>query len=136
MRETAMRRHAVWMLLIAAALMMRALVPQGWMPDSDGEGVFAVRPCSSAWALPEEPMQMSAHAGHEEMGGAGDHSEHLAADPCAFAGFGMPGLAGDDFAVLTAPLLAPQPFDRTRSDAIVVAQRRTLPPARAPPLPA
>ena len=134
-----MRRHAGWMLLIAAALMMRALVPQGWMPDGDAEGFFAVKPCSSAWTLPEEPMQMSGHHSHEDMGDAGhggDHSEHLASDPCAFAGFGMPGLTGEDFAVLAAPLLAPQTFDRTRSDAIVVAQRRTLPPARAPPLPA
>jgi hypothetical protein len=137
-RDSAMRRYSGWFLLIAAALMMRALVPQGWMPDTGSHSLFAIKPCAPELMLPDAPMQMSSsHHDHMDMSGAGqhsDHSEHFAGEPCAFSGFGMAGLAGEDFAILSDPLPVTQEFGRVQSDAIAVARRRTLPPARAPPL--
>jgi hypothetical protein len=134
------RHNALWMLLIAAVLMMRAMVPQGWMPDVSAHSLFAIKPCPTQFVLPEAPVQMSGHHHHTEMPDAGspidhsDHSEHFAGEPCALSGFGMPALAGEDFAEVSAPLVGPEAFDRSQSDAIVLARRRTLPPARAPPL--
>ncbi len=136
-RNSAMRRYSGWFLLIAAALMMRAVVPQGWMPDTNTHSLFAIKPCPAQFELPEAPVQASGHHDHMAMPDAGSHTEHtahFAGEPCALSGFGMPGLAGEDFAVLSAPLAGPEAFDRSQSDAIFLARRRTLPPARAPPV--
>lgn len=140
LRPTA-RLHP-WVLMLALVLVMRVFVPQGWMPDGAGDNFFTIKPCPTQWTLPDAQARMSGHHAHEGMAdiedGAdhGDHAEHSVIDPCAFAGFAMPALAGGDFAILPAAVLGPQFFDRARSDTIVLAWRRTLPPARAPPIPA
>ncbi len=137
-RKSIMRGRAGWILLIAVVLMMRAMVPQGWMPDSNAQSLFAFKPCPEVIVAPESPVQMSAHHDHMDMADAGEHgghSEHFSHEPCAFSGFGMPGLTGDDFAVLSVPLQQAQVYDRAQADAITLARQRTLPPARGPPLP-
>ena len=89
------RALAAW--LIAAALLMKMLVPAGWMTDSSG-GAFAIELCSGygpATSVAAEPP-MATHGHHHEHGA--DHGK--AEQPCAFAGLAAPALGGADPVVL------------------------------------
>ncbi|MGE4323325.1 MAG: DUF2946 family protein [Sphingobium sp.] len=82
------RRLALW--LVAAALMMKMLVPAGFMPTMS-HGTILVQLCSG----------MGPQTVAIEIPGLGDHDDgkdqHKAADqPCFFSGLTTPGLAGAD----------------------------------------
>ena len=42
--------HAIW-LLLAATLLLRALVPAGWMPDVDRSDAIVAKMCNSAMTV-------------------------------------------------------------------------------------
>ena len=69
---------------VACALILRALVPTGWMPAPE-HGAFAVRPCPAADPAPA--MQMAHNGGHSDHGP--DHKDRHDGD-CSFS----PLLAG------------------------------------------
>src|SRR3546814_1782078 len=78
------------MWLVGAALLMKVLVPAGFMPTVSN-GTILVQLCSG----------MGAQAIAIEVPGLGNQSDekgqHKAADqPCAFSGLTAPGLAGAD----------------------------------------
>lgn len=150
-------RYANLAVLILAALFMRALVPQGYMPDASSDHIFAIKPCpiqagelshddhsSHDMAMDMDMSDHSAHADHSMHGAqaamadqshsAEDHSDHQAPAPCSFAGFALAAMAGDDLIALPRIYPAVQHYDRDRSDIIILARRRTLPPARGPPV--
>jgi hypothetical protein len=135
-------RNALAMLLLAAALGMRVLVPQGWMPDAQSDSIFAVMPCPDQGGVPQagddmghhDHMAMMDHGGAHDVDADPQHAGHQSSEPCSFSGIGLAALSGNDFPVIADRLPFAQHFDRTRNDAIVVASRRTLPPARGPPL--
>lgn len=84
--------------LIAFALLLRVLVPAGFMPAT-GKG-FAIRICTEQGMMPAWVDEHGkVHKGKTGPESAGDH-------PCAFAGFGAaldtPGIAG----LVAAPAIA------------------------------
>jgi hypothetical protein len=74
------RRRLAWALLALPALLLRALIPPGFMPVAAEQG-FALEFCPDAAALPPGAAPASAHAHHHhhEHGGGGSHP------PCVFA---------------------------------------------------
>ncbi|WP_336965858.1 hypothetical protein [Sphingobium aquiterrae] len=113
-------RGNIALMLVALALMMRALVPAGWMPAS-GKGV-AITLCTgmgavSAW-VDEGGI---VHKGKPLSGTPADH-------PCAFAGI---GIAADLPSALPAMALAPLPaaiLPALRATAIGVGRGLAAPP--------
>lgn len=82
------RYLAIW--LVGAALLMKVLVPAGFMPTVS-KGTILVQLCSG----------MGVQTVAIGIPGLGDHDDgedqHKAADqPCAFSGLTAPGLAGAD----------------------------------------
>jgi hypothetical protein len=93
-------RNAMWaMLLIAAALLPRALVPAGYMPDS-GARSFSVMLCNSASGeTVRVDIRVDAPASGHEKGQPGtDH-------PCAFGALASMATGGADAVLLEAALL-------------------------------
>ena len=128
-------------LILAAALMLRLLVPAGFMPDVSS-GRIAISICTGYGPAPMTPMTMPGHAmamagqamaDHDSHGSGSD--KHRKADmPCGFGGLSAPGLAGADpiqLAVALAFVFATVPFAK----AILGTRRpvRLRPPLRGPP---
>ena len=134
-RLRSLRTGQLWTLLLAA-LLLRALVPQGWMPDSNAGG-FAIRICDGAGALvlPDPTPEMGAHHG-------GHHGQHddrhgdIGHEQCSFAGLSAPMASPPP--ALEVPPLAPHVayLVPLRPSAPARTSISLPPPARAPPLPA
>lgn len=110
---------------LAATLLLRALVPQGYMPASDN-GELVVRLCGSdaSIVIPRGDSRPSPD----------DEGGHRVDAPCAFAGLAAASLPPPTVAALPAPQVqndqfAPQPTALAYRPAPV-----RLPPARGPPL--
>lgn len=126
LRTLVMRQRALAALVLAAALLLRAAVPAGYMfaPAQDGR-TLAVTVCTGS-----APQQIELAL----PGKGSTQREHQAKDgPCAFAGLGALAANGDG-PVLT---LAPQPSESTPLAALVAAVGRGLaappPPQTGPP---
>jgi hypothetical protein len=128
LRHLIERRSAamVWLLLLALAL--RLIVPAGFMPAASAHGITLV-------ACPEwgaAPALAAHHAAHQRT----DHGEpHRHAEPpCAFAGLGLPTLAGGELPPLSPPTDAVSLVATTLGRALqLAATDRLRPPAHAPP---
>lgn len=150
-------RTHIWplLLLLLAALFMRAAVPQGYMISSEAPGSLSITVCGSDlfWQkmAKQQPapvsmdsmhgMHGSQHAGMDDGGhgashGDGHDSEHGDSAPCAFAGFAGPASPPDLADDLPLPAPAVLAFAADREVLRLVAIPRALPPSRAPPLPA
>mgnify|MGYP003109473100 CR=1 FL=1 len=123
-RASIIARRNWCLLLIAAALLMRAVVPAGMMTGTDADGSITIEICNSdaQWHLPVK----SKHSGKSDT--------EMGAGHCLFAGH-----AGGD-AAPPLPVLA-LPFAVTTSlfagfatPAAAFQHARQLPPARAPPV--
>jgi hypothetical protein len=114
--------------LVAAALLLRVLVPAGFMPNIS-HGKVEISLCTGYGPA----KVMAAMPG---MGGKSDRPQHRGGEmPCAFAGLAMPGLAGADpiqLAAAIAIITATSLF----LVALLVARHepRLRPPLRGPPL--
>jgi hypothetical protein len=120
---TQARRSRGWLwLLLAAALFMRAVVPQGFMAERGEAGTIAVKVCGSGHVL-QIPVGKRDAPGDDRV-----------QPQCAFAGLGTPALP--------PPLLAGLPIPGAVETAFVVGPPdvpRTAAPlfhpsARGPPL--
>lgn len=114
------RKAAVW-LLIAATLMVRALVPAGWMPAQTESGAITVQICNSdqSWTIPTEKR---------------DTNQHRARESCPF---GLLASAADlpDFPWLAAiPVPAGVAYIAWLREIAPRVADRLRPPGRAPPL--
>ncbi|MFV0622473.1 DUF2946 family protein [Sphingomonas sp. ac-8] len=104
---TALRRHllahrrlAAW--LVAAALLMRMLIPTGYMLAATPGGGVTIQLCSGY--VPAAPMAMHAGdhgASHDGNDKQGHDSKEI---PCAFAGVATAALAATDALLLAAAL--------------------------------
>ena len=112
-------------LIIAAALLMRLIVPTGYMLDAS-HGAITVELCSGTG-----PMRM-VMPGTAHPDGGKDHSK--AEQPCAFAGLAAPALGGAD-PILLAVAVALIMAAASRSVASAPPVRRVFlrPPLRGPP---
>lgn len=123
------------LLLIAAALLMRAAVPGGWMPDASAHG-WRIIPCpGTAPAAEHAHAAMPGMAHHMPAKSAPARHDHPAESPCDFAGAAQ-AASLPDFA--PAPSLAPEappaaPVARLAAPA-VLSLAAPPPPATGPPL--
>lgn len=132
-RLSALVRHHARLVpvLLALALMVKALVPAGFMLSPDAERFLTVTICADASGVPK---QMRIAIPDKDDAG-GDHDE--AADkgqPCAFSGLGHATLGGADPLLLAAALVfilligfAPRPALPARDTPFL------RPPLRGPP---
>ncbi len=116
-------RNAFCLLLLAAALMMRALMPGGIMIAQDRSGDLVVAICNSDQTL-VIPMKPDAPASDE-----GDKGE-----PCAFASLADNATPPDPLVRPPLPQLAQEAYNATRARTLSPTTPTTLPPATGPPL--
>ena len=134
--------------LIALALLIKALVPAGWMPQLEG-GTLTLRLCGGATPAPASPPAAQDHHGtmsHDAGASSGHHDAHGGQDrhekeqptldePCAFAAAGLSWTAPVPGA---AP--APLPFAAAIADPhqreVVIGRGLAAPPPpqTGPPL--
>jgi|GEM_PF-813093 len=144
--------------LLAAVLVMRALVPSGWMPDFTGADGFSIRICGPANIAPKAthgnvsaPKAMAAHAMHSDAAPDSSHGNHQPPEdngahadhdadpahssvPCMFAGFGnaTPPPEAPTLVALALPLAPLRSVEPAR---ILLSRARYIqPPGRAPPV--
>lgn len=120
-RLFANRRNAFCLLLIAAALMMRALMPGGTMISAERGGELAITICNSDMMLVIPIKEKSPSTEDDDQ-----------QQPCALAGNALADTPPDLFMPL--PQLAAATYDATRAAAISPDAPRFLPPATGPPL--
>jgi hypothetical protein len=131
------RRRARLALLVLPALLLRALIPMGFMPLVDATGV-SIGFCPGAGVMPGQPAdavraQHFGHAHAPHAGGRAGGGGALHHAPCLFAS----GAASAFAAALPAPALAasalPSTDDRAAPAVFLPAIRRAQ-FARGPPL--
>jgi hypothetical protein len=128
-RALLLRHRTIAMLLIAAALCMKVLVPAGFMVGSERK-VLTIEICADTLGA-RLTRQIVIPVAGKSTGGPGTHKSDTA---CPFSALGMATLGGADVVLLAAalafvlavglaPLLAPA----------VSSPTRLRPPLRAPP---
>ncbi|SFF96096.1 hypothetical protein SAMN05518801_104175 [Novosphingobium sp. CF614] len=116
-------------LLLAAVLCLKIVMPAGYMPQAQGEGIV-VALCSSAADGASVLIRVGQKDGHEAAGKAMDHPCIFASHGAAMLGAAPPAIALAALlfvfavAILRRPLALPAPGGQIR------------PPLRGPPLPA
>lgn len=119
-------RRGLAPLVIALALLMRMLVPAGYMPSMAG-GAITVTLCNGVMPAMQAMPGMSHH---------GDKPAHPAKElPCGFGSLSAPSLATIDpvlIAIAVAFIVAT--VFRTASTVPVDACRNRRPPPRGPPI--
>ncbi len=118
-------RQAPWALLILAALLMRVVVPQGYMVDTDQSGGIEITVCNSdgTWVIPMKDTGKE----HEDDGDG-------TAKACSFSGHSASATPAEGTAPLPLPQLAEAAFDAMRERALSPTSPPRLPSARAPPI--
>lgn len=115
-------RAFLW-LLLAAALFMRAFLPQGYMPEQTESGAITVKVCGSGHVL-----QIPTGKGETPR------ESERAEPPCAFAGLGTPALPPPAAAGLPAAESVEQAFVQAGQTAPAPITPLPHQPARGPPL--
>ena len=135
---TALRRHflrhralAGW--IVAAALLMKLLVPAGYMPGMSGNSMI-IQICSGYGPMTMAPKTMTMPIPGKEQGQ--DHQQSKAAMPCAFSGLSAPTLAAADPVLLGLAILFVMVMGARFIVPLPAASPAHLrPPLRGPPLP-
>lgn len=114
----------VW-LLLAAALLVRAAVPQGYMTERVDGGAVTVLICHSdaTWRIPL-PEKQEAPADEERK----------AQEVCAFAGLGTGAVPGSPVLDLPLPQPVAEAFTIDHGPFVLASLARQRPPARGPPV--
>ncbi len=112
--------------LLAVALVVRALVPTGWMPVATAQGVRLAL-CPGQDVTP--PAMAGMHHGHER-----DGKQPPPDHPCAFAGLGLAADTAPPFVIPSAAPVAP-PLVAAHPLAVTVGRGLAAPPppATGPP---
>lgn len=130
LRHHILRYRATAALLLAAALLMRVMVPAGFMPHL-GQGTVTIILCTGTGSQAVE-MAIPGMSGSGHHDGKSEHDRTEA--PCVFSGLSAPALSGADpillaGAILFIMLLAVRIPDRPRPSPV----DRLRPPLRGPP---
>ncbi len=131
LRRLLLTHNALAVLAICVALLMKALIPAGFMPAMvDGRFVIAV--CSGTGPVVAPPPMAGMPGMTAHHGGHDRHSEQHdnKPQPCAFAGLQAPSLAAADPVVLAIAVA----FVLALGLRIVVAFPAALPAHLRPPL--
>ena len=126
-RKFLVRHQWLCALLLGAALLVKALVPAGFMPVVSN-GVILVQLCSG-----QGPQKIAIKL--PSKGGEQDHDEHKKAEaPCAFTGLSSPSLAAVDALLLAVALAFILATVFRRPNRLVLRRGTYLrPPAIGPP---
>ena len=116
-------RRGFALVLLLAALVVRAAIPQGYMAESTAPGTLTVTICHSD-AVVQIPL-----AGKRE---APAKSADPEAQPCVFAGYGM-ATPPADAPALPLPAPAAETIAGAEAPFALAHAARQLPPARGPP---
>ena len=120
--------------LLACTLLLKLLVPFGYMPVASGGGIAIVL-CPGVVEAVEQPAMAGMHHGNAESDGAGGAGHAKADMPCAFAGLGAPAIAAADTVLLAAAIaFVTLRAIRARIAAPPLIRTRLRPPLRAPPV--
>ena len=134
LRRLFLRHRALAGWIVAAALLMKLLVPAGYMPTMAGNSVIiqicsGYGPMTMAMAMPIPGPIPGKEQGQ-------DHQQDKAEMPCAFSGLSAPTLAAADPILLALAIL----FVMVAGARFVVplparSPAHLRPPLRGPPLP-
>ncbi|WP_333572308.1 DUF2946 family protein [Sphingomonas sp.] len=117
--------------LIAAALLMKAVLPAGFMPVHAG-GTLVLGFCSGYG-----PKTIAVTIPDREDRSSSDEHSSGSAMPCAFAGLAMPGVAAVDPALLVLAIaFVLERAIRIAAAIPTIARIYLRPPLRGPPRPA
>lgn len=124
MRESPNRhaRRGFALVLLLAALLVRGVIPQGYMAESTAPGVLTVTICHSD-AVVQIPLEKT---------GAPAKSGDPEPQPCVYSGYG-PAVPPADEASLPLPAVVAEAFTERDAPFALVHAARQLPPARGPP---
>lgn len=124
-----MNNRALAGALFALAMIMKVLVPAGFMPSID-HGQIVVSICSGTG-----PMTMVMTIPGLEHGKSGDNQHGKSEQPCAFSGLTAPSLAAADPVLLALAILFVMALAMRPMVPIGTTQRPHLrPPLRGPPV--
>lgn len=125
----AIGRSRLAVLVCAATLMLRVLVPAGWMPGMAADGMIRIELCSGAGTVTAW-MDRDGRVHGEKPGGTASGMDQ----PCAFSGLALPFTGGEPGVTLRVPPLPSQPL---LLPALALAVGRGLaappPPPTGPP---
>jgi hypothetical protein len=133
LRRLLLRRCWLAALIVAAALLMRVLVPAGYMATHTAGG-FGIELCGGI--APASPAMAMPGMHHEDGGAAHDRSDEHAqpAMPCAFTALAAPSLAAADPLILAiAPACVFAVAFRPKPRPTAALSLFLRPPLRAPP---
>nr|WP_315382831.1 hypothetical protein [uncultured Sphingomonas sp.] len=121
--------------LIAAALLMKAVLPAGFMPMQSG-GTIVLGFCSGYGPMPmATPTPMSMSLSMKEHRSSPDEHQPKTEMPCAFGGLAMPGIAAVDPTLLALAIaFVVERAIRTATVLPTIARVYLRPPLRGPPL--
>jgi hypothetical protein len=130
MRNGSRNYRMLALAVLACALALRMLVPQGWMPVSDAHG-FRITMCSGSGPM-DMPMAMPGMAMHHDK--AGHDQQPMQDHPCTFAHLGL-ALAEPVLPTLTLPPLVRAEALASKPLAIAIGRGLAAPPppATGPP---
>jgi len=126
----------VWAVIVCA-LLMRAIVPVGFMPMATANGIELVLCSGTAQPSDTTPTPVATGMTHHAMPARADGGHPVPAKPeapCAFAGLTAPSLGGTDIfllAIAFASVVAAALFQRP--DAPIRPRPFLRPPLRGPP---
>jgi hypothetical protein len=115
------RAHLPVLVLLGAALFLRALVPAGWMPAPE-RGAFAIEPCPSA-----DPIM------HMASGSTSHHNDHGSRGGECFASMTAAAGLPDETTEIAAPAAAPIVLSTVFTPAGLIRGPPALPPPSTGP---
>jgi hypothetical protein len=123
MRSGSRSHRMLALAVLACALALRMLVPQGWMPVSDAHG-FRITMCSGTG-----PMDMTIAMPGMTMHGKADHApqQPMQEHPCTFAHLGM-ALAEPPSLTLPLPPFAQAEALALKTPAVAIGRGLAAPP--------
>lgn len=125
LRRLVLSNHRLAIAILAVALLMKLVVPAGFMPASSN-GQIVISLCSGSGPT---KMVMTVPGLGQTPDGGGDHGG-TAEQPCAFAGLSTPSLAAADPILLTTAIL----FVLALGTRALLLPASTPPPYLRPPL--
>ncbi len=136
-RRLVQTHHVLAGTLLALALVLRVIIPTGFMPMVDN-GRFVITVCSGTGPMVMAAPPAMSHAMPHAMAAHDEpkpETEHRGADqPCAFAGLSMASLAAVDTVLLAIALLFMLALGLRGAAPIATAAAAYLrPPLRGPP---
>ena len=108
--------------LLVLALLVRAAVPHGWMPESR-HGAITVTLCTAAG-----PVEMHLPGKHEPS-----PQHERGQQPCAFGGLAHASTPPEPAPTLPLPAPVAEQYASAQAPFVLAQAARQMPPARGPP---